>query len=196
MKFTQRIQKGLAVAARAHSEQKRKTDGLPYIVHPVGVAWILARHTEDENVLIAGLLHDVLEDTKDYTVDHMRQDFGDDVTRLVEALSEKKSAHGTEASTWQGRKEAYLSVLSSAEDNALLISAADKIHNIRSMRGAYLEHGEQLWSFFHAPMDAQLWFFGAVLELIQQRLGSHPLIEEYHEELSTLRKLLTASTSA
>lgn len=93
MKYTPRIEKAIQVASHAHRNQTRKSDGnMPYISHPFSVLVILSEHTKDENTMIAGLLHDVLEDAdpNEYTEQKLRDIFGEKVVSIVKEVSEQK----------------------------------------------------------------------------------------------------------
>src|SRR5262245_25515348 len=100
--FSARYDAALALAARAHHEQMRKGTDIPYIAHPVHVSLILIRHGFAEDLAIAGLLHDVVEDT-DVPLDQIAAEFGDLVAQLVAAVSETKTLDGAERS-WEQRK--------------------------------------------------------------------------------------------
>jgi (p)ppGpp synthase/HD superfamily hydrolase len=82
MKFTPTIYKAINLAAALHEGQESKGDGLPYIVHPFSVAMILMEYSQDEDIIVAGLLHDTIEDTG-YTKEQMKEEFGERVTSLV-----------------------------------------------------------------------------------------------------------------
>lgn len=172
MTWTPRIDRALAVAALAHEGQTRKGSPTPYIAHPVAVALLVAEFTADEDVLVAALLHDVLEDVLPsvYDAEKMTAEFGQRVTALVRGVSEDKTA-GERQAPWRQRKEGYLARLAASPDECLLISAADKIHNLRCMVVEYARLGEATWDLFNARGDEKLWFYGSVAELVEQRLG-------------------------
>lgn len=94
MKFTPKIFNALNRAAALHAGQKRKGDGLPYIVHPCAVAFILSEHTGDEDTIIAGLLHDVLEDVPDFGGKKFKKEFGEKIFKIVKGVSEEKETGG------------------------------------------------------------------------------------------------------
>lgn len=161
MKFSPQIYKAINTAARLHDGQERKGDGLPYIIHPVSVALMLMEHTNDEDVMIAGILHDTIEDT-DYTKEQMEEEFGSRVTEFVLEVTELPKAQ-----SWQERKDAYLEHLSSASHEARLICAADKLHNLQSMLAAVEKFGQDVHKHFNAPMDKKLWFYEECLKILQ-----------------------------
>lgn len=161
MKFTPKIYQAINTAALLHSSQTRKADGLPYITHPFAVALILTRYTRDQDVIIAGLLHDTLEDT-DYRAEDISHNFGPHVTHLVQEVTEP-----AKTLPWQPRKEAYLAHLATASPEAKLICAADKLHNLQSIITATQTNGPEIYSHFNAPMDKKLWFFRECLKILE-----------------------------
>lgn len=170
--WTPTVDRALAVAARCHAGQTRKDDPTPYIAHPVAVAMIVSDFTEDEDVVVAALLHDVLEDVPPsvYSAADMTADFGERVTEMVRGVSEEKTA-GQETPPWRVRKEGYLAQLADDSPECLLISAADKIHNLRSMVAAHGRLGDEMWGFFNAGPDEKLWFYRAIADTVGERLG-------------------------
>lgn len=170
--WTPTIDRALAVAARCHEGQTRKDDPTPYIAHPVAVAMIVSDFTADEDVVVAAILHDVLEDVPPsvYSADDMTAEFGARVTDLVRGVSEEKTA-GEEQPPWRVRKEGYLAALADDPQECLLISAADKIHNLRSMVAAHGRLGDGMWDVFNAPPAQKLWFYGAIADTVGERLG-------------------------
>ena len=169
--WTPTIDRALAVAARCHEGQTRKDDPTPYIAHPVAVAMIVSDFTADEDVVVAAILHDVLEDVPPsvYSADDMTAEFGARVTDLVRGVSEEKTA-GEEQPPWRVRKEGYLAALADDPQECLLISAADKIHNLRSMVAAHRRLGDGMWDVFNAPPAEKLWFYGAIADTVGERL--------------------------
>lgn len=170
--WTPTVDRALAVAARCHADQTRKDDPTPYIAHPVAVAMIVSDYTQDEDVVVAALLHDVLEDVPPsvYSANDMSAEFGARVTELVRGVSEEKTA-GEETPPWRVRKEGYLAQLAEDSPECLLISAADKVHNLRSMVAAHDRMGGRMWDIFNAGPDEKLWFYGAIADAVTERLG-------------------------
>ena len=190
--MTERLQKAIDTASRLHAGQLRKGDGdLPYISHPFSVAWILGRHTADEDILVAALLHDVLEDVPGYGYEDLRNDFGEEAARIVRELTEDKdpNVESDGRATWQYRKETYLQMLIHDSEAALMVCAADKIHNLRSMSAAYAEQGESLWQQFNSPPEKKLWYYEEVLKVLQERLASE-IVQELEMELERTKRVL------
>jgi (p)ppGpp synthase/HD superfamily hydrolase len=188
MMLTANIQNAINVAARLHLGQIRKADGLPYIVHPFGVAWILANFTTDEEVIMAGLLHDVMEDVKGYSIDDLRKTFGERVAQIVKAASEDKdpNVESDEKATWADRKRKYIEHLRTADEAALLVSLADKVHNLQSLKAALKSQGSPIWDRFNASPDQTIWFYEQVLKVAMERLDNHELVSCFKAVLDSV----------
>lgn len=183
MKITPKIQKAINIAAFLHANQKRKGNDVPFIAHPFTVAMIIANYADDEDVISAGLLHDVLEDVPGYSAQDMARDFGERVLGFVKEVTEmKKPTDGPDRDkiTWRFRKEKYIEHLLVASEEAMMICAADKIHNLSSLSDDYKVKGEALWKVFSAPKSRQLWFYEEILKVLKDRLKS-PIVEELEE---------------
>lgn len=179
MQFTPLVEHALNTASDLHREHTRKDGETPYLVHLVAVAWMVADHTDDENMVAAALLHDVLEDVSGYGAERMRAEFGDAITELVLGVTEPKDPNAPKEGqpAWRERKERYLENLRGAPDGAVLISLADKIHNTRSIL-AMAENGELDRSAFGSSMEERRWFTDGVAAIGRERLGGHPLVVE------------------
>jgi len=184
--FTGRIERAIALAVRAHEGQVRKGDGqLPYVVHPVTVALILSRYTGDEDTIIAGLLHDTLEDTL-VTAEEIEQAFGEKVRDTVLDVTEPDLP----SLSWETRKARYLRRLQTAPRPSLLVAGADKIANLISMIAAHASAGDALWERFHASPATRLGFYRQVHTLIRGSWSGCPLLQEFGNRLEeTERKL-------
>lgn len=188
--FTERLDQALRVAATAHEKQSqhRKGSGAPYIIHPFGVMLIASNATDDEDVLIACLLHDVLEDVSPDIYDQtaMQRDFGDRVVSLV--LDVTKNSKLT---IWRECAQDYLDHLARrASDGAVIVSAADKIHNLESVIIDYRQVGEDLWQIFTTKnADDQLWWYASILEVLDQRQAPQSLRDQLAQAIETLKDL-------
>lgn len=157
-------------ATHAHRGQYRKTSNVPYIYHPLSVAHILIKHGCSEEIIVAGLLHDVVEDTP-ATLQDIKNQFGHSVACLVNAVSEPdKSA------SWETRKLHTLQTLSSAPFEVLLVTCADKLDNARSLAEELEYHGEHLWDHFKRPKELQGWFYQGIVQVLSQRATRDPLV--------------------
>src|SRR5512145_999107 len=129
--FSARYDAALMLAARAHRDQARKGTDIPYIAHPVHVSLILIRHGFGEDLAVAGLLHDVVEDC-DVPLAQILAAFGADVARLVEAVTETKTDAGAER-PWEQRKAEKLDHLRASGPDVAALKAADALHNVQSL---------------------------------------------------------------
>lgn len=192
MKLTHRIQQAINLASRLHSGQVRKGDvDLPYISHPFSVAWILSNYTDDEDVIISGLLHDILEDVKGYYYEDLKRDFGVKVAEIVKGVSEDKdpNVESDEKATWEDRKTKYLARLDNDSNESLMVCAADKIHNLQSMIDAYQGKGEALWDSFNSPKEKKLWLYQEITKTLKKKLNS-PIVAELEVVYRKAEKIL------
>lgn len=185
--FTDRIDAALKLAARAHRSQLRKGTDIPYVAHPMAVALILAQHGFGEDLLIAGLLHDVVEDT-DTPLAAIDEAFGPTVARLVDAVSETKTAGGAEL-PWEQRKAEKLAHLRAGGPDVAALKAADTLHNARSLIGDLRSHGPAVWRRFKRGAEQSLWYYREVLAGVESQLGDHPLTRELGAAIDELGSL-------
>lgn len=183
----QLFSKALCFAEEAHRGQLRKGSEVPYITHPVGVSAILCQYGYGETVVIAGLLHDVLEDTY-VEQEELELQFGQGVARLVASVTEHKTRHG-EKVPWEERKQAGVERLKGADGETVALKAADLLHNAQSILRDYSAYGEAVWECFNRGKKHQLWYYGLFSELIAERLGEHPLGRELIRVVGELHQL-------
>ena len=176
------IEHALRIAAVAHHTQTRKGTPVPYIVHPVMVSHTLIRHGFSDEVVAAGLVHDVLEDTE-VTKTQLQEALGERVTQMVETLSEDKTL------PWRERKEQYIENIRSASNEVKAISVADKIHNLTNLLDEYEKRGADVWNDFNAGREAKQWFEESMYEMLHTSF-QHPLVEEYHVLVERLKALV------
>ena len=160
-----RIERAYLLAAEAHSEQKRKT-GEPYIIHPIAVARIVAEELElGANPIITAFLHDVVEDT-DYTIEQIRERFGDDVARLVGAVTKQKKAKYQHSKQVDNFRQILESV--SFDIHALLVKLADRLHNMRTLSSMRSDKQMKIageTDYFYAPLANRLGLYHVKSEL-------------------------------
>ena len=146
------LEKAIEYAVQKHSGQMRKGKGVPYIVHPLAVMGWLYRMGADENLLAAGVLHDVVEDT-DATIDDIKLLFGDDVAELVAAHTDDKTLE------WHERKRKACDEIKSLPKRAQMLILADKLSNIQDMADDYKNIGDKLWERFKFGKEHQSWYY-------------------------------------
>jgi (p)ppGpp synthase/HD superfamily hydrolase len=186
--FSPRVDAALVLAARAHRAQVRKGSDIPYIVHPVQVAMILMRHGFDEDVVIAGVLHDTVEDTE-VTAEEIRTGFGAEVAALVAAVSEVKVDEGGARRPWRTRKQEQIAHLENGDARVAALKAADCLHNLQCTLADLRRIGSAVWSRFNAGAEDWLWYHRRVAELVRARLGEHPLALELDGTIDAIAAL-------
>ncbi|MEK7088442.1 MAG: HD domain-containing protein [Patescibacteria group bacterium] len=175
MTLTPKIQKAINLAARLHREHTRIGLNLPYIVHPYSVACLVSEYNDNENLICAALLHDVLEDVEGYNFKELRRDFGVQAAKLVKEVTEDRTdleESWTLRDSWKKRKAVYLKSLRSASKEALLIYAADTTHNLQSLKETYLLNNKKAIKNFQASVEDKVVFYGKVAAIIAKRLKS------------------------
>ena len=189
--LSERFNEALVYAARLHAKQTRKASGVPYIAHLLGVASIALEYGANEEQAIAALLHDAIEDQGGPpTREEIRRRFGSEVAAIVEGCTDTDK---TPKPPWRERKEAYIARIPRAEPSVLLVCAADKLHNVRSIIKDYRQLGESVWQRFIGGKDGSLWYYRSLVEALQAA-GSTPLVEELDRAVSKLEQL-TGATS-
>ncbi|MEK7310836.1 MAG: HD domain-containing protein [Chloroflexota bacterium] len=175
------IDSALIFAARAHHGQMRKSTDVPYIVHPVGVMLVLLECGEtDPELLTAALLHDTVEDTG-ATLAELREMFGARVAAIVEGCSEPDRSD-----TWENRKQHTVAYLKTASRDVLLVSAADKLHNLRSMVADHGAMGDVLWSRFKRGRTEIAWYYRSVTESLKEgELRGHLIVQKLEDAVAT-----------
>lgn len=153
------IDQAIHYATDQHAAQFRKGTNVPYILHPLETMNILMHMNADTNLLMAGVLHDTIEDTG-ATYEDIVQQFGRDVANLVKAHSEDKSK------TWQERKSATIEELKYADRRLKMLVMADKVSNLRSIAADYLSCGDKLWTRFNAPKEKQSWYYSEIQDAL------------------------------
>ncbi len=182
--FSARFEAALAMAARGHRDQLRKGTDLPYLTHPVHVAVILLRHGSSEELVLAGLLHDLVEDCG-VDVATVGQAFGAEVARLVAAVSETK-AEGGRPLPWEQRKAAQLERLRDGDAAVAALKAADAIHNASTIAADLERAGAVVWGRFKRGPGPTLAHYRSLLEVVRAKLGRHPLAGELEDAVAAL----------
>lgn len=165
------IERAMHVALLSHTGQTRKNGETPYIFHPLMVGMTLQKYGFRDEVIAAGIVHDVLEDT-DVTAEQLTQYVGEEVVKLVVSVSEDKTLPYNE------RKAQYREQVARAGEESLAISLADKLYNLRNMLESYRSHGDEIWGWFNCSKDEKIAQVHHALEHYQEHM-QHPLLEEY-----------------
>jgi len=179
--YSPEINKALVFAAVAHLDQTRKGTGVPYITHPYAVGMLLARSGCPEPVIIAGLLHDCVEDTA-VTLDDIADRFGAEVAAIVQGCSEPDKEL-----PWEARKQHTIDGLRHAGLAVQLVACADKLHNISSMIEDYRQVGEELWKRFNRDKHQQRWYYRELVQCLEgSEVGSHELYRQLGRSVAFL----------
>lgn len=175
--------KAIIFATEAHSGAYRKSSKVPYIVHPLEAAAIVASMTTDQEVIAAAVLHDVIEDTST-TKEQLEAQFGKRITSLVCADSEDKREGRPAAETWEIRKQETLDYIPKASKDEQIIILADKLSNMRAIYHDYVEVGDELWKRFNVKDKSKHdWYYNGIAERLCKEIKETCAFKEYVELL-------------
>ena len=179
------LEEAIIYATIMHQGKVRKFSSSPYILHPIEVAQILSTMTDDEEIISAGILHDIVEDT-DGTLKEIEKRFGKRVAVLVSSDSENKYPEKERGSTWKRRKEESLFILKKSEDTGVqMLWLADQLANIRSLAGIYSERGEALWGELdQSDPSMQCWYYRSIGEIVELQLNRTGAFKEYIKHIN------------
>jgi len=175
------FKKALYFSAEKHDGQYRKGRNVPYIVHPVMVAFGVSKYSDDEEIIAAALLHDVLEDCPTVSLDVLNKEFGSRVSNIVFELSFLDKSKNF---TWREKKEAYLYKIKNASKDTLIIFAVDKMDNLKGYFGALKNKPELLVGNFKGSPEEYSWYYREIGRILDSYLGNHPVVKDYHSILS------------
>ncbi len=185
--LTTRFEDALVYAARLHADQTRKQTHIPYISHLLGVTSLVIEHGGGEDEAIAALLHDAIEDQGGAaTRSAIAQRFGETIAEMVSQLSDTDA---TPKPPWRARKEAYLAHLPHVSAAVRLVSAADKLHNLRSILADYRSLGDAVWRRFNGGKSGTLWYYRSLTEIFTC-YGPPSLAAELERTLAELEALV------
>lgn len=185
MRLTERFAYATVYAAEVHAGQVRKGTGIPYVSHLIEVAALVLAHGGDEDEAIAALLHDAPEDAGGLDrLEDIRSRFGGRVAGIVDGCTD---TYVSPKPPWRARKEAYLERLPGLSDSALLVSAADKVANVRAIIDDYRLIGDELWGRFAGGRDT-LWYYRAAADAFLST-GRSALFEKLDRLVTDLHRL-------
>jgi len=172
--LTDRFDRALLYATHVHGGQVRKGTSTPYVAHLLAVSATVLEYGGDEDLAIAALLHDSVEDQGGKArLEDVRNRFGNRVARVVASCSDSLAdkAKGERKADWQKRKEVYLTHIDTAEDDVLRVSLADKVHNARAILRDLRKPdvGESIWSRFSQPREKTLWYYRSLADKFRKR---------------------------
>lgn len=168
-------------ATKAHNGQKRKSDkDVDMIFHPFTVGMMLQKVNANENTVIAGILHDIVEDTK-YTLEDIKSKFGQEIADIVSEVTENKKLE------WKERKIEAINKIKTASIEGKLVESADKINNLECLYALYKEEGEKVWNSFNKPKEEQKWYYVNMYEaVVLNTNGTNELFNRYKKILNKL----------
>jgi (p)ppGpp synthase/HD superfamily hydrolase len=193
LKLGSRFLRAFKFAAEKHAGQARKASTIPYIAHLMGVASLVLEFGGDEDLAIAALLHDVVEDCGGAPMlKEVQRRFGPRVAKIVAGCTDSDTYPKP---PWRERKETYIQHLKSADEETRLVSAADKLNNVRSILADYREVGESVWARFTGAREGTLWYYRA---LLQEFLRHKPnrLVREFGLAVRELEEAATHSPNS
>jgi (p)ppGpp synthase/HD superfamily hydrolase len=161
------LQRAFRYAADKHAGQTRKQTAVPYLSHLMAVASLVLEAGGDEDMAIAALLHDVVEDCGGMPrLREIRKKFGSRVAKIVEGCTD---SFGEPKAEWVERKKDYLREVKHADAETRLVSASDKLHNVRTILSDYRQDGEAIWARFSGKKEGTLWYYRALSDEYQRR---------------------------
>lgn len=178
-----RINEAIQFAYKAHFGQERKSTGVPFITHPFAVGMMLAREGYDEDVIIAGILHDVWEDTE-VELTEIGELFGAEVCMLVWSASEPDKSL-----SWEERKAHTISFTKDLSLRAKAVICADKIHNVESILTDKELLGEEVWNDFKRGKEEQAWYYTSMYESLCHGVSEEDMPRIFAEYKNSLDKL-------
>jgi (p)ppGpp synthase/HD superfamily hydrolase len=187
--LTDRFDRALLYATHVHGGQVRKHTSIPYVAHLLAVSATVLEYGGSEEVAIAGLLHDAVEDQGgEARLADIRNRFGDRVADIVRACSDSTTANQPKGD-WQIRKQRYIGRLDTVGEEALLVSLSDKIHNARSILRDLRKPdiGSSIWARFKPSKTETLWYYRELANAFQRLLPGQ-LADELAEIVDVLEK--------
>jgi (p)ppGpp synthase/HD superfamily hydrolase len=180
-----RLQRAFRYAAEKHAGQTRKQTAVPYLSHLMAVASLVLEAGGDEDMAIAALLHDVVEDCGGMPrLREVRKQFGPRVAKIVEGCTDSFSESKRE---WIERKKNYLLEVKHADAETRLVSASDKLHNVRTILADYRRDGEAIWERFTGKKEGTLWYYRALSDEYQRR-GANRITPELEIAVAELER--------
>ena len=174
-----RFNKAISWVIDLQGTEGRKGSGVPYLAHTLGVVAIVLAYGGSEEQATAAVLHDVAEDSGGHAaLERIEMDFGSAIAKLVENLSDSLTESKDKKDPWWKRKVAYINKVKSEDVEVALISAADKLDNIRSIRADYRRIGPEIWEIFNkdSGRDGQLWYYGKLTQFLKEILDKNTVV--------------------
>ena len=186
MHLSRHFEKALIYATRIHGGQLRKKTRIPYVAHILGVAAIAMEYGANETEAIAALLHDSVEDCGGAKrLRDIERKFGKDVAKIVEGCTDTDQKPKP---PWLERKKVYVAHVRHAPVPTKLVSASDKLHNLRAILMDYRKEGDKLWARFNGGKPGVLWYYRVLVNAFSGK-RIQPLVQELDRTLTVLELL-------
>ena len=177
---TELLERAMGFAIKAHQGMERRGKGFPYIIHPMEAVAIVATMTNDQELLAAAALHDVVEDTE-ISCEDIRKEFGDRIAQLVANESDPEVSEMNESESWKIRKQFAIDRLAKSGLDTKIVAMGDKLSNMRAIYRDYKIHGDKFWTIFHVS-DPSLheWHYRGLLTALDDLKNSYAYREFKH----------------
>ena len=193
--LTERFSRAIDYARQVHVNYRKGTS-VPFMAHLLGVASLVmgesghVRFLVTEDMVIGALLHDAVEDEGGLPrLRNIEANFGKEVASIVEGCSDSVAEDSSLKEEWEVRKTTYINRLHKESDGTLLVSAADKLYNARSILEDYRELGTALWSRFKRGRKEQLWYFTELIKVYEKKDSTSRLTEELKRTVDELARI-------
>jgi (p)ppGpp synthase/HD superfamily hydrolase len=190
--LSERFDDALVYASSLHRTQSRKGTQIPYVAHLLSVAGLVIENGGEEDQAIAALLHDAIEDQGVETGAEILRRYGQAVYDIVRGCSDSEMPKGAKKPPWRARKEAYIDHAKQAPAGERLVSAADKLHNVRSILIDYRDFGDEVWRRFSGGKEGTLWYYRALVSAFgagENGPGVSRLVAELDRAVTALESL-------
>jgi len=186
--LTERFHKAMAYATELHKDQTRKSTTITYISHPLGVASLVLEANSDEDQAIAALLHDIPEDCGgEPRLLEIAEMFGARVEKIVRGCSDSLVEDPADKADWRVRKEVHINHLNDADMDTLIVTAADKAHNARSIATDLQNQGDSLWDRFNGKREDIIWYYESVYAVLHHRKVTSTLLTPLRNAIDVMR---------
>jgi (p)ppGpp synthase/HD superfamily hydrolase len=194
-----RFDHALLFAAQVHRHQERKKTGIPYISHLLGVAAIVLDYGGDEDMGIAALLHDAVEDQGGRAMLRaIEQMFGARVAKIVDGCTDAYGDEGKSKPKWYPRKLRYIRRVRREDAETRFVSAADKLYNARAILRDVRQYGDSVYGAFSAPKAKVLWYYRSLVDAYRAAGVTHalkPLLDDLDRTVTELEHLTLTSAA-
>jgi (p)ppGpp synthase/HD superfamily hydrolase len=193
--LTARFTRAVDYARQVHVNYRKGTT-VPYMAHLLGVASLVmgesghVRFPVTEDMVIAALLHDAVEDEGGLPrLRDIEANFGKEVAKIVEGCTDSFEEDSSKKLKWEDRKKSYIDRLRKEPEGTLIVSAADKLYNARAILEDYREIGAAVWNRFKRGRKEQLWYFGELIKVYQERCPSWRIVSELERVIGELERV-------